>query len=192
MRQSSIPISFYNMTCLLDLLTETLQNIAQYLTNSEIQSSEDNAICCLRLTCRALWLRTEYEFARTAFSTLRLDLYSNSLQRLLNISKRPAFGRAVKKLVFAHRQHTEECVAFSQAPDGEAGGLMEQVLSVLGKIFEEIFTGTSNLKDVVVITPCEARFRRHDNVPPVAFMAMDRASNDAILIEEVRIRTEVL
>jgi hypothetical protein len=180
------------MACLLDLPTEILHHIAQYLAETPIRNCEDHKFCNLRLTCRTPCIKTECECSRTAFSTVRLGLHSKNLQRLLNISKRPALGKAVKKLVFVHREHPHEYVAFPQPPDDEAGDFKEQVLSVLGKIFEETFSGTPNLKEIVIVTPCEARFRRHNDVLPADFMAMDRASNDAIHIEEVRVTAEAL
>jgi hypothetical protein len=180
------------MACLLDLPTEILQQIAGHLARITIQGFEDHGICNLRLACRSLCLKTEYEFGRAAFSTLQLDLHSKTLQRLLHTCKRPAFGEAVKKLIFAHREHAREYVAFPHVPDEESGGLEEQVLFVLKSVLDEAFGGTPNLREVVILTPCDALFRRHDYIPPVGLMAMSLASNDAIHVEETRVKGETL
>jgi hypothetical protein len=180
------------MACLSDLPIEILQQIAGHLVRNRIERFEDHGIYNLRLTCRALCLKTEYEFGRAAFSTLQLDLHSKTLQRFLKICRRPAFGKAIKKLIFAHREHPREYVAFPQVSEEESGNLEEQVLFVLKSVLDEAFDGTPNLKEVVILTPCNAPFRRHDYIPLKGLMAMDCPINDAIHVEETRIKAETL
>jgi hypothetical protein len=180
------------MTCLSDLPTEIIQQIAGHLVRNRIERFEDHGIYNLRLTCRALCLKTEYEFGRAAFSTLQLDLHSKTLQRFLKICRRPAFGKAIKKLIFAHREHPREYVAFPQVSEEESGSLEEQVLFVLKSVLDEAFDRTPNLKEVVILTPCNAVFRRHDYIPPKGLMTMDCLINDAIHVEETRIKAETL
>lgn len=154
------------MTLLSQLPAEILQLISTYLVSPKLGFS-DNGILNLRLTCRALCLKTQYEFGRAAFSTLRLDLHSKTLQRLLDICRVPAYGEAVKKLVFAH--WGDEYIPFpavaneKRERDEEEGGRLEgQVRFVLQQIFEEAFSGTPNQKEIVLVTPLIARFRRHE------------------------------
>jgi hypothetical protein len=147
------------MANLSHLPTEILDLITHHLVTPDL-GFRDAGIFNLRLTCRALCLKTQYEFGRAAFSTLRLDLHPKTLERLVTICTRPAFGSAVKKLVFAH--WGDEYVSFPQVHDSTGlERLDEQVSYVLSKIFEEAFAHTPNLEEVVIIAPCIARFRRH-------------------------------
>ncbi|KAH7386679.1 hypothetical protein DE146DRAFT_583905, partial [Phaeosphaeria sp. MPI-PUGE-AT-0046c] len=148
------------MPLLSDLPAEVLHRITRYLVNPKIGFSDDG-LCNLRLTCRALCLKTQYEFGRAAFSTLRLDLHPKTLQRLLTICRLPAFGEAVKKIVLAH--WGDEYITFPLVSDDARGEkrLEDQVLFVMTKIFEESFNGMPSLKEIVMVTPCIARFRRH-------------------------------
>jgi hypothetical protein len=77
-------------------------------------------------------------------------------------------------------------------PDDGSEDLEEQVLFVLRKILGEAFGGTPNLKEVAIITPCEAAFRRHNYVSPTGIMASDCDNNDVIHVEESRVTAEVL
>jgi hypothetical protein len=180
------------MTCLSDLPTEILQQIAGHLVRNRIERFVDHGMYNLRLTCRALCLKTEYEFGRAAFSTLQLDLHSRTLQRFQKICRRPAFGKAIKKLIFAHREHPREYVAFPQVSEEEPGNLEEQVRFVLKSVLDEAFGGTPNLKEIVILTPCDALFRRHDYIPPTGIMAIQFPINDVILVEEYRVKAETL
>lgn len=155
------------MASLLALPTELLSQITRHLVTPKY-GFEDNGICSLRLTCRALCLKTQYEFGKAAFSTLRLDLHPKPLQLLLNVSKRPAFGEGVKQLVFA--QLGDEQIAFPSVEDDELDTLKEQVLFMLSQIFTEALPGLPNLQEVVVITPFAARFRRYDIVHGSSFV----------------------
>jgi hypothetical protein len=146
------------MSSLAALPTEILNQITLHLVTPKI-GFEDNGICNLRLTCRALCLKTQYEFGRAAFSTLRVDLHPNTLQQLLNICKQPAFGQAVKKLLFAH--WGDEYIAFPHVQDNRFGTIEEQVHFVLRQTYNASFRGLPNLKEVVFITPLIARFRRY-------------------------------
>jgi hypothetical protein len=158
------------MAALSQLPAEILTLISSYLVAPELGFS-DAGLLSLRLTCRALCLKTQYKFGRTAFSTLRLDLHSKTLQRLLDICRVPAHGEAVKKLVFAH--WGDEYISFPAVGDemrgegngeekeGRGGELENQVLFVVKHIFEEAISATPNLKEIVLVTPLIARFRRH-------------------------------
>ncbi|KAH6192379.1 hypothetical protein HBI53_210160 [Parastagonospora nodorum] len=155
------------MASLSALPTELLSQITRHLVTPKY-GFEDNGICSLRLTCRALCLKTQYEFGKAAFSTLRLDLHAKLLQLLLNISKRPAFGEGVKQLVFA--QLGDERIAFPSVEDDELDTLKEQVLFMLSQVFTEALPGLPNLQEVVIITPFAARFRRYDVIQGSSFM----------------------
>lgn len=167
------------MPLLSDLPAEILHQITRYLVLPQIGFS-DAGLCSLRLTCRALCLKTQYEFGRAAFSTLRLDLHPKTLQRLLTICRRPAFGQAVKKIVFAH--WGDEYITFPAVSDDERGKgelLETQVQFVLKEIFEEAFSGMPNLKEIVMVSPFVARFRRHEYSLDAGFSQAPQGSDVA-------------
>ena len=148
------------MVSLSALPTEILNRIAKHLIKADL-GFEDDGISNLRLTCRATCLKTQYEFGRAAFSTLRLDLHSKTLYRLLTIASCQAFGEAVKRVIFAH--WGDEYVSFPAVDrDGEAefSCLENQVKHVLRTVFKDAFGGMPNLKEVVIVTPYVARFQR--------------------------------
>jgi hypothetical protein len=177
------------MAHLLDFPIEILDLVTQYLVTPEL-GFKDNGIFNLRLTCRALCLKTQYKFGRAAFGILRVDLHPKTLERLLTICRRPAFGTAVKKLVFAH--WGDEYVSFPQVPDNGLIHLDDQVSFVLSQIFEESFSNTPNLEEIVIITPCIARFRRHGFTLQSGFATVRSANDSEMRIEEFNVTSEVL
>jgi hypothetical protein len=144
------------MMTLSTLPAELLNHITKYFVAPKL-GFEDSGICNLRLTCRTIYLNTQYEFARAAFSTLWLNLQPETLKWLLTVSKRPAYGEAVKKIVVAH--WGSDFIPFPDIDDDEEfGNLEEQVLFVLRTVLVDAFRAMPNLKEIVIIAPCVARF----------------------------------
>jgi hypothetical protein len=168
------------MAFLSDLPTELISLAAQHLVTPGSHGFKDNGIRNLRLTCRSLCLKSQHEFGEAAFSTFMLDLHPTTLQRWSSICKRPAFGRAVKKMTFAHSG--DEHIMFPPVQDDESGRLEEQVGFVLDEIFKVAFSAMPNLKEIIVFTPFLARFVRG------SAMAM----NDTFQVEECRVTMEML
>jgi hypothetical protein len=155
------------------LPVEILDLITQHLMSPSLQGFQDNGICSLRLTCRALCLKTQYAFANAAFCTLRIGLHPKTLQRWLQVCGVPAFAGAVKKIVFAH--WGDEYISFPEVEkeDLEETGKKEgarlgrQVSFVLRRIFNVAFAGLKDV-EVLIIVPFAARFRRFHCYPPAS------------------------
>lgn len=172
------------MASLHGLPCEILNRIAQCLMSAKI-GFEDNGICNLRLTCRGLCLKTQYEFGRAAFSTLRLDLHPKTLQRFLTICQCPSFGKAVKKIVFAH--FGDEYISFPDVEEDEPDADLDEKRSsrferhvqfVLRKILKQGFGGMKNLQEVVMVTPYAARFHQSQSMEDLARKGLSEGNTD--------------
>ena len=114
------------MTTFSTLPAEVLDHIAKYLVAPKL-GFEDNGTVNLRLTCRTIYLNTQHDFARAAFSTLWLDLQPETLEWMLTVSKRPAYEEVVKQIVVAH--WGSEIIPFPDIDDeGDFENLEDKVL----------------------------------------------------------------
>lgn len=95
------------MALLTGIPAELLSRIASHLFSSGHLKDKfkDDGFCNLRLSCRALELKTRFIFERAAFSSRRVTLRACSLLRLRDISHHPHFGKLIKKLVFVKAKH---------------------------------------------------------------------------------------
>ncbi|KAF2253718.1 hypothetical protein BU26DRAFT_501861 [Trematosphaeria pertusa] len=147
------------------LPTEIVSKISQHLISGPTNSyaTDMDALYGLRLTCRALNSKTLYDFSKAAFSSLIVDFFPASLDRLHAISQHPDLGKAVKCLHFAH--HAEPTVSLGEEEvDPDAVPLEARVQGILRAGLGQIFTGLPNLSEVVIITPLAAIFRQWRSV----------------------------
>ncbi|KAH8724772.1 hypothetical protein GQ44DRAFT_580061, partial [Phaeosphaeriaceae sp. PMI808] len=151
------------MSPLSSLPSEILSQIAQRLFTVVLYATtpkfnfQDHGICSLRLTCRSIYLKIQYDFSKAAFSSLKLNFHPEALQRRLAICRHPAFGKAVKQLAFQRCE--DDQIAFPLVE--EEGTVIDQVLFVLKQILEDILSHTPNLEEIVIITPFLTRFHRY-------------------------------
>jgi hypothetical protein len=158
------------MASLTLLPAEFLNHITSYLMSPSLQGFEDDGICNLRLTCRALCLKTQCSFAKAAFCILRLDLQPKTLHRWSEVCRVPAFAGVVKMIVFAHWldefikfPDVEEEVQAEGRGDEKENRLERHVRYVLSAVFNEAFAGLKSLGGVAMVLPFAVPFRRFDS-----------------------------
>lgn len=149
------------MATLVDLPTELLSHIAGYLVTAHI-GYQDAGLRNFRLTCRKIRDKTSYDFTKSAFSTIKLDLHENSLASLHAFCRSPENCESVKRIVLAHDGN--EIIGLDSTDEMDEKFQMttveEKVLVLLRSVFQDAFRRFANLKEVAIITPFAAVFRQ--------------------------------
>jgi len=141
------------------LPVELIGEIVSYLVDHDAYaySRELYGVYGLRLTCRALYEKTLFDFTKFAFSTLQVDFSLQSLDRLYAISQHEELQKAVKCIYFGH--HAKHPIYLGKIEREVNTSLADMVHYILEKGLRCIFAGLSNLTKVVVTTPFVATFR---------------------------------
>ena len=172
------------MNSLSSLPAEILCHVAHYLATPSLRFSDDGLLN-LRLTSRSIRRNIQYTFARAAFSTLIIDLHPEALQRWLTICSSSDFGKAVRRVIFTRSD--DKHIVFPHVEEKGFERFEDQVLFVLSSIFNDAFTQMVNLKEVVIVPPCVARFRKHHIVPTTA-----SGTRESFKLKQVSITVERL
>jgi hypothetical protein len=141
------------------LPVELISDILFYLVEdgADTYFRELYGVYGLRLTCRALYEKTLFNFTKVAFSTLHVDFSLRSLDRLHAISQHARLQNAVKCIYFGHdASHPIYLGKIERAADTS---LAEMVHYILEKGLRGICSGLPNLSKIVITTPFVAPFR---------------------------------
>ncbi|KAF2680122.1 hypothetical protein K458DRAFT_393096 [Lentithecium fluviatile CBS 122367] len=145
------------------LPTDVISEIAPYLVDDSAGTYCSNlyGLYGLRLTCRALYFKTLYNFTQAAFHTVFVDFSLESLDRFYAISQHEEFRKAVKRIYFSHdRLHP-----VSLGPVyNETVSLEENVEYIIKLGLNKILSRLPNLSGVVIITPFAAPFRSYYSI----------------------------
>ena len=132
------------MASLTDLPVEVIEAITDEL-NARTDTVYPRDLLSLRLSCKEISQKTFHRFGQAYFTTLRMDLTHNNLQKLLSISKHGQLRHFVRTLLIKARDnYLGRGFYWHRLEDGNRSACVDPWLSPGIQLLRDILKGMTN------------------------------------------------